>query len=35
MTRPDPAVRRFVLVAIWLPVALVAVGLLVQLIALP
>jgi len=35
MTRPDPAVRRFVLVAIWLPVALVAVGLVVQLIALP
>jgi len=35
MTRPDPAVRRFVLVAIWLPVALVAVGLVVQLVALP
>lgn len=35
MTRPDPAVRRFVLVAIWLPVAFVAVALVVQLIALP
>jgi MFS family permease len=35
MTRPDPAVRRFVLVAVWLPVALVAVGVAQQLIALP
>jgi hypothetical protein len=35
MTRPDPAVRRFVLVAVWIPIALVAAGLIVQLLALP
>ncbi|MBW9093485.1 DUF1648 domain-containing protein [Microbacterium jejuense] len=35
MTRPDPAVRRFVLVAIWLPLAIVVVGVAVQMIALP
>ncbi|GAA5197277.1 DUF1648 domain-containing protein [Microbacterium jejuense] len=35
MTRPDLAVRRFVLVAVWLPVVLVAVGVMIQLIALP
>ncbi|MFC8681680.1 DUF1648 domain-containing protein [Microbacterium ureisolvens] len=33
--RPDLAVRRFVLVAVWLPVALVAIGAAVQLVLLP
>lgn len=35
MTRTDRVVRRFVLVAIWMPVALVAVGAAVQLALLP
>ena len=33
--RSDPVVRRFVLVAVWLPVVLVAVGVAVQLVLLP
>lgn len=35
MTRSDLAVRRFVLVAVWLPVVLVALGVAVQLVLLP
>lgn len=35
MTRPELAVRRFALVALWLPAAIVAVAVAVQLVLLP
>lgn len=35
MTRPEPAVRRFELVALWLPAAIVTVAVVVQLVLLP